>query len=130
MKNVKKLLAASILMFVVFAFVSCKKDKDNTSGTHKVMYKAVATNGTITDLAYTTSNGDTQTATGLNVTTWSSDEMTVSTSAVKVLNFGGNATGVDETSKITVQILVDGKVVKENSGTGSVVMSAVTSYSF
>jgi len=131
LKNIS--LSIFTLLMVTTLLVSCGKSNDSkpagaTATSHKVVYKATTTNGTIDIVDYTTATGDQSTVTGISVTSYTSAEITVPTSVGSVV-FAVTGGGSSASSTITVQIYVDGKLVKSNSGTGTS-LSAGTSYSF
>jgi len=127
----KKLLATAALFAITgISLTSCKKDS-KSSGPHTVQYKVSASsNVTINAISYTDAEGNLQTDTKVNQTSWQSDELTMPAS-VLAINFNANGTTNDPGDKgtISIQIIVDGKVVKTNTGTGNV-LSAMATYSF
>jgi uncharacterized alpha/beta hydrolase family protein len=129
--KMKRIFSTAVLLAASTLFVaSCKKDSKSTSSSHKVQYKAFASsNASIYTIVYINAQGDATSKTGLNMQTWESEEINVD-AKVPAVNIGANAlvnTGTD--GQLTVQILVDGKVVKENIGTGNV-LTANTTYMF
>lgn len=125
MKNVVKLLTVFVLMFFVFTYVSCKK-KDTTPQTHQVVYKAQVMNGTISDVSYTNASNQQTSFTGLDSTSYASSPLAIPPSTVPVLTFTSHAvsvsggpvsdsTAVPDSAWLTLQILVDGNIVKSDS---------------
>ncbi len=130
LKNI--LLSIFTLLMATTLLVSCGKSSDSkpksAATSHKVVYKATTTNGTIDIVDYTTATGDQTTVTGISVTSYTSPEITVPTSVGSVV-FAVSGGGSSASSTVTVEIYVDGNLVKSNSGTGTA-LAAGTSYSF
>jgi len=125
-------LSIFTLFMAATLLVSCGKSKDNpspvSSGSHQIVYKATATDGTVNIVDYTIASGDQTTITSLNTATWSSDPITVPTSIGSVV-FAVTGHGNSPSSTITVQIYVDGVLKKTNTGQGTS-LSAGTDYTF
>lgn len=127
MKNFSKLLSL-IFVLSLTLLISCKKDKE-TSGSHKVVFKAVGSaDSNIGVAVYADGSGKTESFTSLSGNTWTSAEYTISSSAHTV-NFGANGTGAAASSTLTVEIWVDGVKKADGRSTGTV-LSAQASYSF
>lgn len=128
MKNFSKLLSL-VLVLSLTLLISCKKDKENNSGTHKVVFKAVGSaDSNIGVAVYADGSGKTESFTSLSGNTWTSPEYTISSSAHTV-NFGANGTGATANSTLTVEIWVDGVKKADGKSTGTI-LSAQASYSF
>lgn len=128
----KKILSAIVLLLAFsIVSVSCSKDDDNTPDTkkeRKVKFKAFTSdNATISIVIHTNAQGDAQTHTNVNAKTWESPEITIP-ATVPAINFGANGGTINtnDNGKLTVQIIMDGKVVKENVSNGNI-LSATTS---
>ena len=128
----KKILSAIVLLLAFsIVSVSCSKDDDNTPDTkkeRKVKFKAFTSdNAAISIIIHTNAQGDPQTLTNINAKTWESPEITIP-SSVPAINFGANGGTINpnDNGKLTVQIIIDGKVVKENVSNGNI-LSATTS---
>ncbi|AFD06689.1 hypothetical protein [Solitalea canadensis] len=130
----KKILSI-IVVLLAFSIVnvSCKKDDDNNPGTskeRKVKFKAFTSdNAKISIAIHTNAQGDNQTNTNINAKTWESAEITIPAS-VPAINFGANGSTntLGDNGKLTVQIIIDGKVVKENVSNGDVLSASAIVY--
>lgn len=115
MKRIKNLFLMTLLVGATsFSIISCS-DKDNatpeTGGSAKVEYKLVGSEGVdITTIVYYADNS-TVTRSGNFGSTWKSDEVTNDETRTII---SANATGPSDQSTLKAQILIDGKVVKEN----------------
>jgi len=127
MKKIAKLLSVSLAVLVVTILFSCKKDEDKKSS-HEVEYKVSVSGGAISTIVYTNNQGDVTTLTSVSGTSWSSGKITVP-SSVQAISFGANGSSANAGSVMTVQIIVDGEVKKENTSTGTI-MSATSTYMF
>lgn len=127
MKKIAKFLSVSLAVLVITVLFSCKKDEDKKSS-HEVEYKVSVSSGAISTIAHTNSQGDITTITSVSGKSWSSGKITVP-SSVQAINFGANGSSADAGSVMTVQIIVDGEVKKENTSTGAI-MSASSTYIF
>jgi len=127
MKNFRKLLALSFCLVVLTAFFSCSKDDDNNNGNgpYDVEFKVTTTgNAPISTIIYTNATGDQTALSSVGGASWSS-KVTVQAGVPAIAII---ATGYSETGgTIKVEILVNGKVVKENTGSGTA-LSASTTY--
>ncbi|TZF85884.1 hypothetical protein FW774_02095 (plasmid) [Pedobacter sp. BS3] len=129
MKKVTRWMALSLAVALIVSVSSCKKDKDSPNGTHKIVYKAeISGGGQISTAIFTNAQGDQTTQTDVNTTTWTSAELTIPES-VQVIGFGCSGSGATASSTLKIQIYVDGNLVKENTGTGTI-LTASTTYSF
>lgn len=127
MKKIAKFLSVSLAVLAVTVLFSCKKD-DDKKASYEVEYKVSVSGGGISSIAYTNNQGDMTTITSVSGTSWSSGKITVP-SSVQAVNFGANGSSANAGSVMTVQIIVDGEVKKENTSTGAV-MSASSTYIF
>ncbi|WP_113651575.1 MmpS family transport accessory protein [Pedobacter namyangjuensis] len=128
MKKIAKFLSVSLAVLAVTVLFSCKKDDDKKSS-YEVEYKVSISSGSLSTIVYTNNQGDQSTLTSIEGTSWSSGKITVP-SNVQVVGFGANATSAaDPNAKMTLQIIVDGEVKKENTSTGTV-MSLTSTYQF
>jgi ABC-type oligopeptide transport system substrate-binding subunit len=125
-------LSIFTLFMTATLLVSCSKSSDNKpsgSTSHKIIYKATATNGAVIDgVSYTDAQGDQTSLNGLNATTYTSPEITVPASQESVI-FAAEGEGTGASSTITVNIYVDGVIKKTNTGSG-LGISIPTSYTF
>lgn len=137
MKKIKsnqlfKGLFVAVITVMVLSFVeSCRKDNDDTSEDvkrQKIVFKAEASSGVNITKAVYSIDGNPITVNGLSGTTWSSPEINTE-GVVYNSNVVVNATGVDATSTLKVQIFVDGELKKESVTSGQA-LSASTSYTF
>lgn len=137
MKKIKlnrlfKGLFVAVITVMVLSFVeSCRKDNDDTSEDvkrQKIVFKAEASSGVNITKAVYGIDGNPITVNGLSGTTWSSPEINTE-GVVYNSNVVVNATGVDATSTLKVQIFVDGELKKESVTSGQA-LSASTSYTF
>jgi len=127
MKNFSKLLSLVFVLSLTL-LISCKKDKE-TSGTHKVVFKAIGSaDSNISTALYVDGSGKTENFTSLSGNTWTSTEYTIS-SSVHAVNFGANGVGATANSTLTVEIWVDGVKKADGRSTGTI-LSAQASYSF
>ena len=125
MKNIFKILSVCFIVLTVSVFYSCKKDN---APTHKVKFKAeTSSDAKLSAVAYTNETGNV-TNSSLNSSSFASSELTIP-SSVSILTFSANGNGASAGSTLKVQIYVDGNLVKENTGTGTV-LTASTTYSF
>lgn len=129
MKRITKLLSLTMVLGLML-FMSCSKDKDNSpSGSHKVIFKAIASSGSSIQTAlYTAGSGKTENFTSLTGETWTSTEYTIDSKDL-VVNFGANAIGKDAASTLVVEIWVDGVKKADGKSTGAI-LSASASYTF
>lgn len=110
-----------------FSLTGCSDKDDPTpekDGTAKVQYKLVASEGVnITTVVYYADNSVVS-KTGNFGSTWTSDVVTNRESTTIV---SANATGPSDKSTLKAQILVDGKVVKENPvSTGKILATTLS----
>ena len=126
MKNIFKILSVSFIVLTVSVFYSCKKDN---APTHKVKFKAeTSSDAKLSAVAYTNESGNVTNTSSLNSSSFASSELTIP-SSVSIITFSANGNGASAASTLKVQIYVDGNLVKENTGTGTV-LTASTTYSF
>ncbi|WP_210151072.1 hypothetical protein [Chryseobacterium scophthalmum] len=132
LNQVFKGLFVAVITVMVLSFVeSCRKDDDDTSEdikTQKVVFKAEGSSGVNISKAVYGIDGNPITVNGLSGAAWTSPEVTAE-GVVYNTNVVVNATGVDMTSTLKVQIWVDGQLKKESVSSG-MTLSASTSYSF
>lgn len=132
LNQVFKGLFVAVITVMVLSFVeSCRKDNDDTSEdikTQKVVFKAEGSSGVNISKAVYGIDGNPITVNGLSGATWTSPELTAE-GVVYNTNVVVNATGVDATSTLKVQIWVDGQLKKESVSSG-MTLSASTSYTF
>ncbi len=131
--SLKNITLSFLTLFVAATLlVSCSKKSNDvkppSTTSHKVTYKATTTDGAINIITYTNAQGDETDLTSLNVTSYTSPEITVPASQGSII-FAATGTATSTAATITVQIYVDGKVVKSNTNTGAS-LSASTSYIF
>jgi len=125
MEKFKKLLALSFCLVVLTALFSCSKDDDkNNNGPYDVEFKVTtSSSAAISNIIHTNASGEQTALSAVGGNTWSS-KVTVK-AGVPVI--GINATGYSETGgTIKVQILIDGKVVQENTGSGTALTASTT----
>lgn len=108
---------------------ACSKDDDMPSSkSHKVVFKAMVSEGSsISDAVYGIDE-QLSSVTSLEGTTWSSEEVTANAGAINA-NVSITATGVDANSTLTVQIYVDGALKKEGKSKGKTLVG-MASYRF
>lgn len=128
-----KLLRNYSLLALLFSlvFVSCSKDDDKpgpSKTSHKVVFKAIASEGSNITVAVYGYDSEITTATSLNGSTWTSPEVTVPAGTI-VANASVGADGKDANSSLKVQVYVDGELKKEGTSTGEF-LNASASYSF
>ena len=132
LNQVFKGLFVALITVMVFSFVeSCRKDDNDSSEdvkTQKIVFKAEASPGVNITKAVYGIDGNPITVTGLNGTTWTSPEINAE-GVVYNSNVVVNATGVDASSTLKVQIFVDGELKKEGISSGQT-LSASAAYSF
>ena len=136
MKKVKlnqlfKGIFVAVITVMVFSFVeSCRKDDDVSEEvkTQKIVFKAEASSGVNITKAVYGIDGNPITVTGLSGTTWTSPEITME-GVLYNSNVVVNATGVDASSTLKVQIFVDGQLKAEGVSSGQN-LTASTSYTF
>ena len=118
MEKFKKLLALSFCLVVLTALFSCSKDDDTKNGgPYEVEYKVTtSSNAEINTVVHSNAQGDPTSLTSLTGKTWSM-KLTVN-AGVQAISLGANAVATDASGTIKVQILVNGVVVKENTGSG------------
>ena len=121
----RKLSIASIL-FAAMLTASCSKDKDdnNTTATHKVVFKAEASGGGTIDRASYGVDGDAHSAINLSGTSWTSPELTAPAGAYNA-NIVVNGVGTGSTSRLKVGIYVDGELKKESTASGEILAASV-----
>lgn len=128
----KKIVMRSLMLLMalglIFGISSCRDDKsDGTSGTHKVVFKGVGSNGVVIRVAGYNIGTEIHTKSDLSVNQWSSEEFTFSGNTP--LNVTINALGTDANSTLKAQIFVDGKLVKEGTSTGTY-LSATAAHNY
>jgi hypothetical protein len=129
--NSLKTIALSIITFLIVStlLLSCSKSKNSTPTpkvtSHKVIYKATTTDGNVNIVDYTNEQGQDTENSSLNTPSFTSPELTVPGS-VGSLTFVATGSGGKATSTFTVQIYVDGKLVKSNASTGANLSSSVS----
>lgn len=130
MKSIKKLLLVALPLLAMVVFFGCSKDDDEApSGSHKVVFKAeTSSDATMSVVVYTNESGDQTANSSVNSSTYTSAELTIPAS-IPYIAFAANGTGTSSSSTIKVQIWVDGKMVKENTGMGTA-LTATTGYAF
>lgn len=131
MKRITKILSLSLVLSLML-LMSCSKDKDKDngpSGSHKVVFKAIASPGSsITTAVYATGGGKTESFTSLSGESWTSTEYTFDSKSL-VVSFGANGTGKDANSTLVVEIWVDGVKKADGKSTGTI-LSSSASYTF
>ena len=131
--NSKSLLRLSFLFVLLFSVVtvvsSCKKDDDDGSQDHMVQFEVkTSTGGVIKTIV--TQVGTTKTDIFDPVgTTWKSDEFFVNSSQAQ-LNLDANASLPDVDSELTINLWIDGEIVKTDKKKGKGVLVASIDYSF
>jgi preprotein translocase subunit SecG len=126
MKKVTKLLTFSMCLLFLTALFSCKKDSNKNGGPYSVEYKVTtSSNATISSVVHTNAQGDATSLTSVAGNSWST-KVTVQ-AGVSAISLGANGGATDASGTIKVQILIDGKVVKENTGSGTA-LTATTVY--
>ncbi|MBV8324959.1 hypothetical protein [Chryseobacterium sp.] len=129
----KSLLRLSFLFVLLFSVVtvvsSCKKDDDDGSQDHMVQFEVkTSTGGVIKTIV--TQVGTTKTDIFDPVgTTWKSDEFFVNSSQAQ-LNLDANASLPDVDSELTINLWIDGEIVKTDKKKGKGVLVASIDYSF
>ena len=126
----------STLVFVLalgLSVTSCGGSDDGpaatTGGNRVVKYKAFTSDNALNStVIHTNAQGDPQLNSAVNATTWESPEINMP-SSVPAVTFGANGHVVTcgQTGTLTVQIIVNGTVVKENVSTGEA-LSSTTSH--
>ncbi|MCX8525354.1 hypothetical protein OF897_15655 [Chryseobacterium formosus] len=129
-KVFKGLFVAVITVMILNFVESCRKDDDTSEEikTQKIVFKAEASSGVNITKAVYGIDGNPITVSGLNGTTWTSPEINAE-GVVYNSNVVVNATGVDATSTLKVQIWVDGQLKAEGVSSGQNLMTS-TSYTF
>jgi hypothetical protein len=129
------ILAGAVLFAATMLVTSCKKDSNNPASpiptaSRKVKFKAFASsNAKVSIVVHTNDQGDSQTHSNVNAQTWESPEMTIPGSVpAVVIGANGQTNDLNENGTLTVQIIIDGKVVKENVSNGNVLSATATSY--
>ena len=121
------------LIAITLLLASCSKKGDSnvtppSKASHKVYFKATVSAGSsINNAAYGYDATQTS-ATSLSGTTWTSPELTAPGGTVEAVCSVG-ATGANASSTLTVQIFVDGTMVKQGTASGQILGANVT-YSF
>lgn len=125
MKKITFLIAFAITSSILFA--GCSKDTDVSKSNHQVIFKLIGSNNAlISNVVYSNENGDPSSVTGVDSQNWTSEELTISSSVQAITINGGASTTDGKDGKLTVQIIVDGKVKKENSSTGPTLVVQAT----
>lgn len=130
----KKIVLRSMMLLLavglVFGISSCSRDDEGgggSGGTHKVVFKAVGSEGVVIKTAGYTVGTEIHTKSDLSVNTWSSEEITITGNTP--LSAIANAIGTGASSTLKVQIFVDGKLVKESTSTGTY-LSATAAHNY
>lgn len=129
----KKIVLRSMMLLIalglVFGISSCSRDDDGggSGGTHKVVFKAVGSEGVVIKTVGYTVGTEIHTKSDLSVNTWSSEEITITGNTP--LSAIANAVGPGANSTLKVQIFVDGKLVKESTSTGTY-LSTTAAYNY
>jgi len=127
MKNLKNLFLLTLLVSATtFSLTGCS-DKDDPApegGKAKVQYKLIASEGVnISTIVYYSDNS-VVTKTGDFGSTWTSEIVTNNEETTMI---SANAVGPSDQSTLKAQILIDGKVVKENPvSTGKILTTNVS----
>lgn len=127
----RKLSIAGLLMTSVL-LTSCSKDKkedNNDQPGHKVRFEAVAVNGGVINRASYGVDADAHNALNLNVTNWSSPDLTAPPGAYNA-NIVINGTGTSAASTMKVRIYVDDDMKKEETASPGTVLSVTLGYRF
>lgn len=131
--NFKKAVLGSRMLLMalglVFAVSSCSKDEGGggNSGTHKVVFKGVGSDGVVIGTVGYSIGTEIHTKGDLSVNSWSTEELTFTGNTP--LNVTVNATGTNPNSTVKAQIFVDGKLVKEGTSTGTY-LSATAAHNY
>lgn len=126
LKRLKFILVCAI---VAASTTACSSDDSSSSGSSSGEYTVSVTvtqGATIEQVMAVISEGtdiNTDVQTGLETTKWS--KVYKKTSKQRI-DFTAQGFGVDETSKLNVKVTKDNKVVKEGSGSGTLLSATVT----
>ena len=133
----KSLLRLSFLFVALFSVItmvnSCKDDDEKEYTDHIVQFEVLGTTGVVTK-AIVTQVGTSQNqmfgtdAAPINLP-WRSEEFFVNSSQSQI-NLDANAVLPNADSELTVNLWVDGQIVKTNKAIGSGTKSASIDYSF
>lgn len=114
-------LIACLAVVFTLSFMGCSKDDDGPADSHRIVFKAIASeNALISSVVFTGESGDPTTVTGVDAATWTSDELIFPVSTPIVIIAANGSTTDGEDGELTVQIIVDGEVLKENTSTGPI----------
>lgn len=128
-KNTFRIVASLAILAGLICFTSCSKKDSSPSGkSHKVIFKAIASEGSNIQQAAYGVDVDLTTVSSLQGTTWTSPEITSPAGAVNA-NVNVEGYGASASSTLKVQIYVDGVLKKEASSSGEVLV-AIASYKF
>lgn len=123
----KFLFVASFAAVSALLFSGCKKDDDGVKSTsHKVQYKVEgSSNVSISGVTYTNAAGDYDSKSNLSGQTWTSETITIDSKVVPAIAIACTESTTDnKDGSLTVKIIVDGKTVKENTGTGNILQAS------
>lgn len=114
LKRMRLTALLSLLAGSLFLFAGCSKDEGETEagGSVKVTYRIIGSSDTKINTVVYYSGSSPVSATGDFGSTWEK-EATVESRAMAIVS--ANANGLAQTSTLKAQILIDGKVVKENT---------------
>lgn len=125
----KFLFVASFAAVSALLFSGCKKDDDGVkSSSHKVQYSVEGSaNVSISSVTYTNASGDLESKSNLSGQTWTSETFTIDSKEVPALAIACTETTTDnKDGSLTVNIIVDGNIVKHNTGTGNILQAGVS----
>jgi len=129
----KSLLRLSFLFVLLFSVItvvtSCKKDDDDEFQDHVVQFEVKTTTGGVIKTIVTqvgTNKNDIFDPVG---TTWKSDEFFVNSSQAQ-LNLDANAVLPETDSELTINLWIDGEIVRTDKKTGKGELVASIDYSF
>ena len=118
-------LIALLAVVTSLFFVACSKSDDPTpeeggGASLKVTYKVIASDNVAIDaISYVNGSPEGASENDISGTTWTSEELNVPKEALMLYISASGSTLNNEDGELTVQILVDGKVVAEGEETGS-----------
>lgn len=135
--NSKSLLRLSFLFVLLFSVItvvnSCKKDDEDGYQDHMVQFVAKTTTGgeliSVVRQVGTVQTTTFSTPTAPLKSAWSSEEVWVNSSQAQV-NFDANALLPDDTSELTITLLIDGEVARTTKVKGKGEKTASIDFSF
>lgn len=122
----KSFLFFAFALLGIFLMGGCSKSDSPAGGSYKVKYKVVGSSGVkISTIVYgTDGTGGVKSISELGTQNYESDEYTFSNKGYASMSV--QAMGTNSSSTLKAQIYVDGKLAKESSAEGKILVTSVS----